>query len=291
MIHLVVFLLNKNIISFKTILLISWIVNSYHWIVKQVCNVSFYMYYIIQQLRYLWSCVKFPKLLPSWWQTLYFFSQMKENKLNDLTQPESVRTAWHLWLYLNIACDWLIKLWCWNQRMDWRLNCTRPLGMLLNIWYAVLLTQAKKRMVCFSLTLSPRSRSPSPTTAQMSRIWARRNADGYYRSGLIRALERSCSLCMSLLIMIRVRVAETLQKCWPHPLPWAAVLAGALFQTHFSRSPLSYHSHFISSSLKFFIFPFFLNIRPCCLACWESDNFGRLYVSGHYIFSQCLSNR
>lgn len=77
----------------------------------------------------------------------------------------------------------------------------------------------------FLLNAFPRSLSSSPTTTQMSRILAGRNADGYYRSGLIWALERGCSLCMSLLIMIRVLVAETLQRCWPHPLPWADVLA------------------------------------------------------------------
>uniref|UniRef100_A0A673JPP1 Semaphorin-3aa n=1 Tax=Sinocyclocheilus rhinocerous TaxID=307959 RepID=A0A673JPP1_9TELE len=43
--------------------------------------------------------------------------------------------------------------------------------------------------------------SPSPTTTQMSRILAGRNADGYYRSGLIWALERSCSLCYDTFLM------------------------------------------------------------------------------------------
>lgn len=132
----------------------------------------------------------------------------------------------------------------------------------------------------FLLNAFPCSQSSSPTTTQMSRMLAGRNADGYYRSGLIWALERGCSLCMSLLIMIRLLVAETLQRCWPHPLPWADVLASellrALFQTHFSLSPLPYHSHFISSSLgpplPPPVLPSLTFIRPlfhCSLGEWQ----------------------
>lgn len=143
----------------------------------------------------------------------------------------------------------------------------------------------------FLLNAFPCSQSSSPTTTQMSRILAGRNADGYYRSGLIWALERGCSLCMSLLIMIRLLVAETLQRCWPHPLPWADVLASGSCEL-FSKLISLFHLFLIilTSSplhLDFFfpVLPYFTFIRPCFIAHCESDKFGRFCVSGHYIFT------
>lgn len=129
----------------------------------------------------------------------------------------------------------------------------------------------------FLLNAFPCSLSSSPTTTQMSRILAGRNADGYYRSGLIWALERGCSLCMSLLIMIRVLVAETLQRCWPHPLPWADVLARGSCQL-FPKSFLSFTSflsfslHLLFTWIFFFLllFPYFYpTLFPCSLGEWQ----------------------
>lgn len=125
----------------------------------------------------------------------------------------------------------------------------------------------------FLLNAFPCSRSP--TTPQMSRILAARNADGYYRSGLIWALETSCSLCVSLLIMIRVRVAETLQRCWPHPLPWADVLTDGfckLFSKAISLFPL--FLIILTSSPLHFSFPsafsyFYPTLFPCSLGEWH----------------------
>lgn len=97
-------------------------------------------------------------------------------------------------------------------------------------------------MVCFSLTLSlARSR----TSAQMSWILAKSNADGYYRNGLIRTPERVCRLCMSLSIIDRSRVAETLQRCWPHLLPWADVLACGFCVIFIILTSSHFHVEFI----------------------------------------------
>lgn len=144
----------------------------------------------------------------------------------------------------------------------------------------------------FLFNAFPCSLSSSPTTTQMSRILAGRNADGYYRSGLIWALERGCSLCMSLLIMIRVLVAETLQRCWPHPLPWADVLARGSCQL-FPKSFLSFTS-FLSFSLHLlFTWIFFPSAFPLLLSDLVSLLTGRAtnlaeFVSQVIIFSQCL---
>lgn len=149
----------------------------------------------------------------------------------------------------------------------------------------------------FLLNASPCSLSPSPTTRQMSRILAGRNADGYYRSGLIWALERSCSLCVSLLIMIRVRVAETLQRCWPHPLPWADVLACSSCELFSKVISLFYLFLIILTSSPLHLFFFFSFFFPFSLCLLLSNLVSLLtgkvtnladFVPQVIIFSQCL---
>lgn len=127
----------------------------------------------------------------------------------------------------------------------------------------------KGRMVCFSLTLSLARALPLPQPHRCPESYA----DGYYMSGLIWALERSCSICVSLLIIIRVRVAETLQRCWPHPLPWADVLAAELQKPFLS----------FTSSLSFSLHLLFTCFYPNLVSLL--DKFGRFCVSGHYIFT------
>lgn len=143
----------------------------------------------------------------------------------------------------------------------------------------------------FLLNAFPCSLSPSPSTTQMSRILVGRNADGYYRSGLIWALEGSCSLGVSLLIMIRVCVAETFSRCWPHPLPWADVLARGSCKL-FSKAISLFHLFpiILTSSPLHFSFPsaisyFYPTLFPCSLVEWQ---IWQIFVPQVIIFSQCL---
>lgn len=150
----------------------------------------------------------------------------------------------------------------------------------------------------FLLNAFPCSLSSSPTTTQMSRILAGRNADGYYERidlGSGEGLQSlhvtvdydSCACCRNVAEMLTS--PSPMSRCsgpWLLPALSKVISLFHLFLIILTSSPLH---------LDFFSFCFsFTFIKPCFLAHWESDKFGRICVSGHYIFTVSglvLSNR